>query len=250
MLDPRPVSCAIHQPNLLPRMSTLAKIAAADIWVVLDTVQFARRDWQHRTRIAALDEPEQHRWLSVETHLPSGRATAIGQAVTADPARAARRVSGMLADAYKASPYWAVIDQIRRATLSELAATGFLARVATASTAAILDAIGWKGTIVRASALDARSDRTERLVDLCQAVGAEAYLCGTGGLRYVEASAFARSGIDLVPFQVPSADARSCWTLARRITGLWALAAFGPNAVAQAVADLATSRGLAAPIEP
>jgi hypothetical protein len=33
--------CAIHQPNFLPRLSTLAKIYAADVWVVLDDVQFA-----------------------------------------------------------------------------------------------------------------------------------------------------------------------------------------------------------------
>jgi hypothetical protein len=40
--------CAIHQPNFFPRLSTLAKLFTADIWVVLDDVQFARRDYQHR----------------------------------------------------------------------------------------------------------------------------------------------------------------------------------------------------------
>ncbi|MCX5265887.1 WbqC family protein [Streptomyces sp. NBC_00199] len=40
--------CAIHQPNPFPRLSTLAKLYAADRWIVLDDVQFARRDYQHR----------------------------------------------------------------------------------------------------------------------------------------------------------------------------------------------------------
>jgi len=31
--------CAIHQPNFLPRLSTLAKLYAADIWIILDDVQ-------------------------------------------------------------------------------------------------------------------------------------------------------------------------------------------------------------------
>jgi WbqC-like protein family len=35
--------CAIHQPNFLPRLSTLAKLYAADIWIILDDVQFTRR---------------------------------------------------------------------------------------------------------------------------------------------------------------------------------------------------------------
>jgi len=34
--------CAIHQPNLFPRLSTLAKLFAADLWIALDDVQFAR----------------------------------------------------------------------------------------------------------------------------------------------------------------------------------------------------------------
>ena len=33
--------CAIHQPNFFPRLSTLAKLYTADIWIVLDDVQFA-----------------------------------------------------------------------------------------------------------------------------------------------------------------------------------------------------------------
>lgn len=32
--------CAIHQPNFLPRLTTLAKLFAADYWIVLDDVQF------------------------------------------------------------------------------------------------------------------------------------------------------------------------------------------------------------------
>lgn len=40
--------CAIHQPNLFPRLSTLAKLFVADCWIVLDEVQFTCRDYQHR----------------------------------------------------------------------------------------------------------------------------------------------------------------------------------------------------------
>nr|WP_237547102.1 WbqC family protein [Streptomyces sp. SID161] len=44
--------CAIHQPNPSPRLSTLAKLFAADRWIVLTDVQFARRGFQHRARLA------------------------------------------------------------------------------------------------------------------------------------------------------------------------------------------------------
>ncbi|MFI1964584.1 WbqC family protein [Streptomyces pathocidini] len=102
-------SCAIHQPNLLPRLSTLAKLYAADIWVVLDDVQFVRRDYQHRARLAVLDNPQQYQWLSVETHLPHGRATLIRDAQLAYPQRAARRLGQLPAQHYRASPYWQLL---------------------------------------------------------------------------------------------------------------------------------------------
>jgi hypothetical protein len=126
--------------------------------------------------------------------------------------------------------------------------TGTLTDTATASTAAMLDAIGWKGTIAYASDLTARAEQTDRLVDLCVAVGAGTYLCGTGGLRYVEPERFDRVGIDLVPFPAPGEEAGLVWHAARQITGLWALAAHGPETVAEAVAALAATRGLHPPI--
>src|ERR1035438_5084219 len=67
--------CAIHQPNFFPRFSTLAKLFTADIWIILDDVQFTRRDYQHRCLVAGPDTVE--RWLTVPVHLPAGRATLI-----------------------------------------------------------------------------------------------------------------------------------------------------------------------------
>lgn len=68
-LPPAGGLCAIHQPNLFPRLTTLAKLFAADYWIVLDDVQFTRRDYQHRARLAALGDPLQQQWLSIPTHL-------------------------------------------------------------------------------------------------------------------------------------------------------------------------------------
>jgi WbqC-like protein family len=110
-------SCAIHQPNLLPRLSTLAKLYAADVWVVLDDVQFTRHNYQHRVRLAALDDPAHRQWLSLETHLPYGRATLIREGAACTAARNTRREIG------RASP------PPRREALAEEAHGGRLAQV-------------------------------------------------------------------------------------------------------------------------
>ena len=77
--------CAIHQPNFLPRLSTLAKLYAADIWIILDDVQFTRRDYQHRCYLAPVaDACLPGCWLTLPVHLPGGRCDS-------DQGRSARR---------------------------------------------------------------------------------------------------------------------------------------------------------------
>jgi WbqC-like protein family len=88
--------CAIHQPNFLPRLSTLAKLYAADIWVILDDVQFTRRDYQHRCYLTPVADAQlPGRWLTIPVHLPGSRATLIKDALLAEPALTAKRTSAI-----------------------------------------------------------------------------------------------------------------------------------------------------------
>ncbi|MFJ2959265.1 WbqC family protein [Streptomyces sp. NPDC087270] len=226
-------SCAIHQPNLLPRLSTLAKIHAADVWVVLDDVQFARRDYQHRARLAALADPQHRKWLSIETHLPDGRATLIRDTRLADPHRTARRLGQLPAQFYRTSPHWPLLRSALEPVLRSLTETTPTAAVAEATTLALLSLLGWRGSVVRSSDLSASSDRSARLADLTTAVSADTYLCGTGGLRYLDPRPFAEQHLNVRAFRPPAAD--GLWTGAAQISALWALAAYGPTDVRAAI---------------
>jgi WbqC-like protein family len=230
-------SCAIHQPNLLPRLSTLAKLYAADVWVVLDDVQFTRRDYQHRARLAALHDPQQQRWLSLETHLPHGRATLIRNAQLADPQRAARRLGQLPAQHYHASPHWQLIQGALEPVVQSVADAAGTAVVAEATTRALLDLLGWRGAVVRSSQHAASPDRSVRLADLTAVAHADTYLCGTGGLRYLDRRPFAERELNVRAFR-PPAVTEGLWAGAARITALWALAAYGPARVRSAFEEL------------
>ncbi|MFI5963073.1 WbqC family protein [Streptomyces asoensis] len=130
--------CAIHQPNLFPRLSTLAKLYSADRWIVLDDVQFARRDYQHRARLAALDDPSRQQWLTLPTHLPYGRRTLISQAQLVDPRRSRRAVRLLVRQYYGRSPYWGAVSEV----LDALDDSGCVADLARTSTIALLSALG------------------------------------------------------------------------------------------------------------
>ena len=228
--------CSIHQPNLFPRLSTLAKLFAADRWIVLDDVQFARRDYQHRTRLAALDDPTTQQWLTLPTHLPNGRPTLVNQALLVEPRRSRRTVGLLVRQYYGRSCYWPVVREVLEVVLDRFEDTERVADLARTSTVALLTALGWSGEVLEGSAIPTREGRSERLADLVVATGSNYYLCGTGGLRYLDYQPFAVHGITVVPFHTP-VDARDrLWKWARRVSSLWALSEIGPSELATRLA--------------
>jgi hypothetical protein len=228
--------CAIHQPNFLPRLTTLAKLFAADYWIVLDDVQFTRRDYQHRARLADLDDPSRQQWLTIPTHLPSGRSTLVRDALIDSQLLARRRTAGMLRQHYGASPHWPALAKALDSVLDAFT-TGRTAAVAQMSTRVLLDLLGWPGQILTSSRLTARPGRSDRLADLAAVTGACTYLCGTGGMTYLDPTPFAARNIAVAPFRPPTTG---IWSSGRRLSALWALAALGPDAVAARLRALAT----------
>ncbi|CAL9569457.1 hypothetical protein SUDANB150_04769 [Streptomyces sp. enrichment culture] len=232
--------CAVHQPNLFPRLATLAELFAADYWIVLDDVQFARRDYQHRARLGALDAPSRQQWLTVPTRLPQGRPTLIRDALIVDPGRARRKTMGMLRQYYGAGPHWSALAELLDGVLDAFD-TGRIAAVATVSTRMLLDSLGWQGQVLISSDLPSRPGRSQRLADLCAVTGARAYACGTGGVTYLDPAPFAAEGIAVMPFQPPTTG---IWSSSRRLSALSAVAALGPRDVAARMRRLASDQGL------
>ncbi|MFD7447940.1 WbqC family protein [Kitasatospora sp. NPDC059827] len=235
-LPPLGRTSAVHQPNLFPRLSTLAKVFAADVWVVLDDVQFARRDYQHRARIADLGDARRSRWLSLPTHLPTGRSTLICEARLANPELSVRRMAGMVHHAYRRSPHWPAVEAVLAPVLAILKETDRTAVVAEESTRALLAILSWPGQTLHSSGLPARQGRSERLADLAAEAGSINYLCGPGGLRYIDHAPFRSRGLTVLPFGAPQ---DGVWQGGRRVTALRALAEIGPSSLATELRSVA-----------
>ena len=112
------------------------------------------------------------------------------------------------------------------------------AAITEVSTRVLLDLLGWRGQVIHSSDLPARSGRSQRLADLAAATGADAYLCGTGGMRYLVPELFWKQGISVVPFRIPTG---SVWACGREVSALLPLMAYGVDAVARDLAALAAN---------
>jgi hypothetical protein len=201
-------TCAIHQPNLFPRWRTLAKILAADTWVVLDDVQFCRRDYQHRTRLGNVERPGEWQWLTLPVHLPQGRGTIIGDVTLADRRTAQRRVASMIRQYYRRCSNWRLVVDHVDAVTSAIGETSSLSDVAELSTLRLLAAYGWHGSVVRSSTLGhcrpISAERSARLADLTRAAACNQYICGSGGKSYLDETVFSRASLTVSFFELPA----------------------------------------------
>lgn len=144
----------------------------------------------------------------------------------------------MLRQYYGSSPHWPALAQ----SLEPVAASfgsGRTAVVAATSARTLLGLLGWKGHILRSGELAARSGRSQRLADLTAAVGAGSYLCGTGGMKYLDSAPFAAQGLSVIPFLTPPGG---IWGSGRQISALWALATLGPTALARQLRAVAAAQ--------
>jgi hypothetical protein len=187
------VKVAIHQPQYLPWLGYLAKWAAADLFVFLDTVQYEKNGWQNRNRIRGADGTAH--WLTVPVHAHLG--TSIAEVVVdgTQPWRA-RHVRA-IEHAYARAPHLPV----HAPALHDLLGRDWprLAPLAAASAEWLARAVGVAAPTRLASTLAVDdSDATARLVAICRTVGADTYLAGGHGARYLDGERFRRAGITVL----------------------------------------------------
>lgn len=232
-----------HPPApLAPRLSTLAKLYASDIWIVLDDVQFTRRDYQHCARLGSRSDPSTQQWMSLSVTLPYGRSTKIKDVRIVDSDTSRRRVTRMTRQHDGRGPYWKPVGEEIAHVVQVMGQTNYLAEVATASTQSLLKLAGWGGEIVRSSEFTTRSERPARLADLTLAVGATDYLCGTGGAKYLQTQAFTGYGLGVQYFRTPGHPRSEIWQSANRVSAIAALAEDGKTALAEFLAIRPTTQ--------
>ncbi len=195
---------AIHQPHFLPWLGYLQRMARVDLFVLLDHVQFERRNYQNRTQFRINGEA---RWLSVPVVQRSQKERIIDKEVD-------NRLDGAkcwgpnhfttLRHAYARAPFFAEyagafqrLFETRWERLVELNQAGL---------ELLRDAFAIRTPLARSSELAVEGARADLILNICRAVGARTLLAGMGGSRgYLDAETFARAGVAIAhhDFQHP-----------------------------------------------
>jgi hypothetical protein len=189
---------AIHQPNFLPWLGYFDRMIGSDLFVLLDHVQFERRNYQNRALIRLEDESK---WLTVPVVQLSQKERIVEKRVDNPQGEGPRwwgpNAFATLRYAYRKAPYFDDYAPRLREILE--ARWDRLVDLNIATLDFVREALDITTPMVRSSQLQVQGQRSELLLDICRNVQASAFLGGMGGSRgYLDLEAFAAAGMGVM----------------------------------------------------
>jgi hypothetical protein len=183
----------IEQPNYIPWLGYFDLLAQSDVWVWYDDVQYTKRDWRNRNRVAADGEPL---WLTIPVQTKGRYEQPICE-VEIDYAQPwVRRHLATLRRCYGRAPYFDAVYAIVSAALERGHAR--LADLTIELNESLCAYLGLRRRFLRSSALAGIEGRKqERLLSICRRLGAATYLSGPAARDYIAPAAFAAAGVAL-----------------------------------------------------
>lgn len=186
----RPRRVAIVQSNYIPWRGYFDLMSCVDAFVLLDDVQYTRRDWRNRNRIKTVDGP---RWLSIPVQTKGSFDQRIDQTRIADPGWRRSHWSA-IEQAYRRAPHFEEIAAVL-APLYDALDAELLSEVNFAFLQCVRARLGIDTPMSYSSQYATAGERNRRLLDICHATGADEYVSGPLARDYLDVELFAREGV-------------------------------------------------------
>jgi hypothetical protein len=183
---------AVHQPQYLPWLGYFDKIDRADIFCFLDNVQYKKNEWQNRNRIKTANG-----WQWVTTPVLYQFPQKINEVKINSRVNWKRKHLQALLTNYRKAPFFGeYIDFFEQLYSKDWQ------RLADLNVYLILNILQMlnlepKPTVM-ASDLQLSDDPSDRLIDICKTLGADSYLSGQDGIKYMNIERFRLRGIKII----------------------------------------------------
>jgi hypothetical protein len=190
-----PKTVAIHQPNFFPWLGYFDKIARADVFVVMDDVQFPKKGgtWCNRVKLLVGGFPN---WVTAAVDRSFSGTRRINEVMFAADPRSWEKVGKTLSANYSKHPFYAETMDVVAPLLAS--PEPHVALYNTAAISAVAMAMGFDiSKVVMASTLSVSGSSNELLCALTRAAGGDTYMYGGGAAGYQDETVFAREGVAL-----------------------------------------------------
>jgi hypothetical protein len=194
---------AVHQPNFYPWLGFFDKWARADVFVLLDDVQFPKTGgvWTNRSGIA---QEGKKVWFTAPISRSFSGVVRVNEIHLLDDSSWREKLVRKFAAAYRSAPFRD--EGLELLVADVLGAQTLLVDLNLASLMRLGSLLGLdREKIILSSALDITASSTERLVQIVQQSGGTTYLAGGGAQGYQQDEDFAKKGlhVDYQDFRHP-----------------------------------------------
>lgn len=182
---------AIHQPNYLPWLGYFYKMQQADVFILLDHVQYSKNSYQNRVQVKG---PNGVQWLTAPVSLRKGAFQPTSEIEFADQKWKQKHIKTIEANYGRCDFFETYAHELfDLLSSSENRMSCFNERLILW----LRDKLGISSKIVRSSELEVQGEASEMLINLVQKVGGTEYLCGQGAQKYQEDDLFEKAGLSL-----------------------------------------------------
>lgn len=188
------MNVTIHQPEHIPWLGFFHKINMADVYVVLDNVQYRRRYFQNRNKIRTKDG---YQWMTVPLEKEDRDELLIKDArIANEDLKWKKRNIENIYHNYCKTPYfkyyWDEFKDIYSKDYLLLAELNF------ALLSFFFKKLGIKREIQLTSTLNVSGDKGDLILNICKALNAETYISGISGKEYLDLKLFHDASINVV----------------------------------------------------
>ncbi len=182
---------SIHQPAHLPWLGYLDRIAASDVFVFLDNVQFERRSFTNRNKIKTPSGPL---LLTVPVVTHGHRQNILDLRIDEEQFWRKKQLRAIEHNYHKAACFdarFGNLDDFYQPPADRLADFCYRQLLFWLAEFAI------STPVVRASELPVQGYKSDLMLALCRHLGATTYLSGPLGRNYLQENEFERAGIEV-----------------------------------------------------
>jgi hypothetical protein len=182
---------AIVQSNYIPWKGYFDMIAQVDEFVLLDDVQYTKRDWRNRNRIKTAQGTQ---WLTIPVLAKGRYFQRIDETLVRDSQWAVDHWKGLI-HAYAGAAHFDRYRERFALLYEECASEKHLSRINRLLIETICEALGIETTLRYSTEYEAAGIKTDRLLNICLEAGANEYLSGPRAREYLDHRAFEEAGV-------------------------------------------------------
>jgi hypothetical protein len=184
------VRISIIQSCYIPWRGFFDLIGRCDEYVILDHVQYVKRRWHNRNRIKTAAGPQ---WLTIPVITTSRREQTIDAVEVEKPW--AEQHWRAVELAYRRTAYFEVMAPLVRGWYERASGERLLTEVNAIFLREIAALLAFGTRFVRDTAYPAQGTKTERLLAIIRAAGADCYLNGPSAKAYLDEPLLAGAGV-------------------------------------------------------